>query len=169
MESQRINFYLTEYQLARALTTIRFLDPTYKPETIHQMIKTICIDYCAKFNIGRSDTIPPEIWPELRKILPATRPKPLKSSDNELAETLQALANNFTPSTNQPPIQPITTQPTKPKPSPELKPLTKTALLNHLQKEQLSNPLTEDQPTDSTINTVDDFSFLNSLSEGDFE
>ena len=72
MESQRINFYLNEYQLARALTTLRFLDPTYKPDTIHQMIKTICIDYCAKFNIGRSDTIPPEIWSELRKMLPAT-------------------------------------------------------------------------------------------------
>ena len=95
MESQRINFYLTEYQLARALTTLRFLDPTYKPDTIHQMIKTICIDYCAKFNIGRSDTIPPEIWSELRKILPATRPKPLKSKDEDLADILLALEQNF--------------------------------------------------------------------------
>ena len=115
MESQRINFYLTEYQLARALTTLRFLDPTYKPETIHQMIKTICIDYCAKFNIGRSDVIPPGIWPELRKILPSTRPKPIRSSDTELVETLQALVNNFTASNNQPIAKPIITQTTKPK------------------------------------------------------
>ena len=38
---------------------------------------------------------------------------------------------------------------------------------SQLQSPQHKSPLTEDQLTDSTINTVDDFSFLTKLSEGD--
>ena len=162
MASHKISFYLNEYHIARTLTVIRRLDPTYQPSSIHQLIKTAAIDYCAKLSIGFSDVIPPEIWSDVHKLLPSSNPKIKPSSELELANIIYQLEESNNQLLNKPSTKPSTNKPSIDKP---LKPQTIQQSSNH---PTTSSALTEDQPTNSIKSTVDDFSFLTSLSNGDF-
>ena len=158
MSSHKISFYLNEYHIARALATVQRLDPTYKPSSIHQLIKLTSIDYCAKLNIGFSDIIPSSVWTDLKNLMPASNPKTIPSTDAEISNIIYQLekANNQQ-TTNQFQNQPSS------KPSPQ-----QTTSLIQQPPSASSSALYEDQPTDSIKTTVDDFSFLTSLSNGDF-
>ena len=163
MSSHKISFYLNEYHIARALAVIRRQDPTYQPTSIHQLIKTTSIDYCAKLSIGFSDIIPSEIWTDLQKLLPSSNPKVKPSTEAELINIIYQLeeANNHL--FNKPIKKPSTNKPSTLQTS-----HTSLQTTKPVNKSMPSSALTEDQPTDSIKSTVDDFSFLTSLSNGDF-
>ncbi|HKL47954.1 MAG TPA: hypothetical protein VJ878_04720 [Candidatus Izemoplasmatales bacterium] len=50
MKNPTISFRLTPYQLAKGLRSIRAFDPTYNPESLNKMVKTIFFDYINKFD-----------------------------------------------------------------------------------------------------------------------
>ena len=134
MRSPTIKFQLKPYQLARGLASIRRLDPTYQPSSIHQLVKLIYFDYCAKTSIGHTDSVPQSVWNDLYKILPALQSKPTQMDDATIMQEAHQLLNTLNvvchPIADHPPLGDTT----KFKPRPD-----------------------EDN-TASIINTVNDFS-----------
>lgn len=139
MKSPTIKFQLKPYQLARGLASIRRLDPTYQPSSIHQLVKLIFFDYLAKTSIGHTDAIPQAIWNDLYKILPGVQSKPTRMDDATIMQEAQQILGTLNvvchPMADHPPLGNTTT----------------------------SKALTNEVDTPSVINTVNDFSLPDDL------
>jgi hypothetical protein len=139
MKSPTVKFQLKPYQLARGLASIRRLDPTYQPSSIHQLVKLIYFDYCAKTSIGHTDAIPQTVWNDLYKILPGVTGRPSQMDDATLMQEARQLLN-----TTNVVCHPIADQ-------------------SQLGNTTRSKALTNDADTTSIINTVNDFSLPEDL------
>jgi hypothetical protein len=144
MESYDIRFRLNKYHLARGLASIQRLAPNYQPSSIHQLVKLIFHDYCAKTSISHTDLIPPKTWNDLYMILPEVKGKKNKMDADNILEILDKI--------KEPDLAAST-------PTSSNKNNTKSNVKNV----KSTNPLLADQETESTITTVQDFSFLKEL------
>lgn len=69
MPNPSISFRISEFNLARALTIIRQLEPNYKVTSASHIVKTCFFDYLAKMNLNRNPDSPPEIVIEVSNFL----------------------------------------------------------------------------------------------------
>jgi len=140
MKSPIITFRLSTYHLARGLLAVKRLDHTYQPSSIHQLVKLIYHDYCAKMAIAKSDDIPPYIWSDLQKIMPSAIGKPTVGSDKSIIGKLSILDEMHQ-----------INNPTKDVPFHQ-------ALKPQAKDKHVKNPLFEDIESDSIKDNVTDFS-----------
>lgn len=141
MKSPTIKFQLKPYQLARGLASIRRLDPNYQPSSIHQLVKLIYFDYCAKTSIGHTDAIPQAIWNDLYKILPGVQSKSVRMDDDTIMQEAQQILGTLNISCNP----------------------QNDAYYQKVSSTPEFNSLTNDTDTTSIINTVNDFSLPDDL------
>jgi len=144
MKSQPVKFYLSTYHLARGLTAVRQFDPTYQPSSIHQLVKLIFFDYCAKTSIARSEDIPHNNWQDILALLPGTKGKPRKMASDNIMFTLSQLD-----------AAPKVDKPTKV----DIPPFREPAK----SKQSNLNPLFNDVESASIKNNVTDFSLPKEL------
>jgi hypothetical protein len=166
MSNPTVSLRLSDYHLARALRAIRILEPNWQLTSCSDLVRTVFNDYIAKSeHFNKSPlTVPPELVAEIKynranikQRSPRQKPLPMlgnqhkeQTNHKDQATIMRELEeerifneikygiteNQQTPETTSEPSQETST----------VFPGTS------------SNPLTEDQPTESEINTVTDFS-----------
>ena len=79
MSNPTVSFRISDYHLARGLRAIRSIDPTWQLTTTSDLIRTIFIDYIAKFE--HANNCPLHIQPELLQEVAFSRTSGKKQQD----------------------------------------------------------------------------------------
>lgn len=158
MSNPTVSFRISDFHLARGLRAIRQLEPAWNITSCSDLIRTIFNDYIAKSEFHHS--IPLDVSPELiaeimhirHQVKQAPTQKPLPMLGDATIESSSKLTQLEIDQYNAVKAEVAVSQ------KQTNQSLNDIQTLAGMQAPNNNNPLTSDQPTESDINTVTDFS-----------
>jgi len=158
MKSARISFLLQPYQLARALQTIRQLEPKYKLLSINDMVKTIFHDYLAKMSMNRDDSVSNELLSEILAAMSMTKEVKRTTTIDDLMNLKKPDTSKLTIFKECPKPYNTKTEDLKQHPLPKPEAPLSPATLEEIDRLVKASEFADPNLSDADISSVTDFS-----------